>query len=72
MELTLPLTRMTTSDKLRALEKIWDNLSRASKKVPSPSWHADVLQARQKRLQNGSLHFTEWTEAKRTIRNRVK
>ena len=72
MELTLPLTRMTTSDKLRALEKIWDDLSRASENVPSPSWHADVLQARQKRLQNGSSRFTEWTEAKRTIRNRVK
>ena len=72
MELTLPLTRMTTSDKLRALEKIWDDLSRTSKNVPSPSWHADVLQARQKRLQNGSSRFTEWTEAKRAIRNHVK
>lgn len=72
MELTLPLTRMTTSAKLRALEKIWDDLSRSSANVPSPAWHADVLQARQKRLQNGSSRFTEWTEAKRTIRNRVK
>jgi len=72
MELTLPLARMTTSDKLRTLEKIWDDLSRTSKNIPSPSWHADVLQARQKRLQNGSLHFTEWTEAKSTIRSRVK
>ena len=72
MELTLPLTRMTTSDKLRALEKIWDDLSRASENVPSPSWHAEVLQARQKRLQKGSAHFTEWTEAKRAIRNHVK
>ena len=72
MELILPLTRMTTSDKLRALEKIWDDLSRASENVPSPAWHADVLQARQKRLQNGASCFTEWTEAKRTIRNRVK
>ena len=72
MELTLSLTRMTTSDKLRALEQIWDDLSRASKNVPSPSWHADVLKARQKRLHNGSSRFTEWTEAKRAIRNRVK
>ncbi|MFA7160027.1 MAG: addiction module protein [Kiritimatiellia bacterium] len=72
MTITLPLARMTTSDKLRALEKIWDDLSRTSENVPSPSWHADVLKARQKRLQNGSAHFTEWTEAKRVIRNRVK
>ena len=72
MELTLPLTRMTTSEKLRAMEKIWDDLSRASENVPSPSWHAAVLQARQKRLQNGSTRFTEWNEAKRTIRKRVK
>jgi len=72
MTITLPLARMTTSDKLRALEKIWDDLSRTSENVPSPSWHADVLKARQKRLQNGSARFTEWNEAKRIIRNRVK
>jgi len=72
MELTIPLNRMTTSDKLQALEEIWDDLRRTPEKVPSPSWHADVLQAREKRIQKGTSQFMEWSEAKQTIRERVK
>ncbi len=43
MEFTLPLDRMTTADKLRALAQIGDDLSRRPEEVPSPVWHADVL-----------------------------
>lgn len=72
MELALPLDRMTTSDKLRALEEIWDDLCRTPEDIPSPSWHSDVLEAREKRIQEGRSHFTEWSKAKRTIRDRAK
>ena len=72
MVTTLPLSRMTTSDKLAALEELWDDLSRVSENIPAPSWHDDVLQAREKRIQDGASSFTEWTEAKRMIRDRVK
>jgi hypothetical protein len=67
----IPLDRMTTLDKLRALEAIWDDLQRASKGVPSPSWHADVLRAREKRAEAGSSQFADWPGAKRRIRERA-
>ena len=72
MELTIPLDKMSTSDKLQALEEIWDDLHRTPEEIPSPSWHADVLQAREKRIKEGSSQFTKWSEAKQTIRDRVK
>ena len=43
MNFEIPLDRMSTSDKLRALEKIWDDLQRTPGAVPSLSWQADVL-----------------------------
>jgi len=72
MELAVPLERMTTEDKLRALEQIWEDLFRTPENIPSPSWHADVLEAREKRIREGSSHFTDWTEAKQEIRDSVK
>lgn len=71
MDTDLPLDKMTTSDKLRALEKIWDDLQRNTEEVPSPAWHEDVLQAREKRFKEGTSEFLEWSKAKANIRNRT-
>ena len=72
MEIALSLGRMTTSDKLRALEQIWDNLRHTSQDIPVPSWHADVLYAREQRIRSGTSKFHDWTEAKTRIRKRVR
>ncbi|MBW2252120.1 MAG: addiction module antitoxin RelB, partial [Deltaproteobacteria bacterium] len=37
MEVEIPLEKMTTLDKLRALERIWDDLQRTPEDIPSPS-----------------------------------
>jgi len=71
MAVGIPLRRMTTSDKLRAMEQIWENL-RSSPKVPSPSWHADVLRARERRIREGKSRFVDWPDAKRRIRERAR
>ncbi|MFH1954947.1 MAG: addiction module protein [Pseudomonadota bacterium] len=71
MEVQIPLDKMTTLDKLRALEKIWDALQAKPEDIPSPSWHSDVLQAREKRINEGSSQFSDWNEAKRRIRDRT-
>ena len=72
MELALPLDQMTTAEKLRALEQIWEDLCRTPDEVPSPSWHADVLQDREKRVQEDSSRFVDWAEAKQKIRDLTK
>jgi len=69
---TLPLDQMTTSDKLRIIEEIWEDLCRTAKDVPSPAWHADVLHARARRVGEGCSKYIDWAEAKKDIRNSVK
>jgi putative addiction module component (TIGR02574 family) len=69
MDVELPLEQMTIEDKLRTLERIWDDLCRSAKDVPSPAWHLDVLRAREQRLEEGPSKSVGWEEAKRRIRD---
>jgi len=68
MAIAIPLGKMTTPDKLRAIEEIWDDLRRTPKEIPSPAWHGDVLHARQSRVQEGASHYGDWNKAKSRIR----
>ena len=76
--LLLPYTHMVTIVKMdligqfHAMEQIWDDLCRNPENVPSPSWHSDILQAREGRVKEGSSKFTDWAVAKERIRNSVK
>ncbi len=69
MKLTLPLDKMTTEEKLLALEEIWEDLCRIPDNMPSPAWHGSVLEERQQRVEEGSSAFVEWTRAKQNIRD---
>jgi len=72
MEIALPLDRMTIEDKFRVLENIWDSLKRTPKDIPVPAWHADVLKAREMRVQEGTSVYGDWADAKRRIRERTE
>ena len=69
MKLTLPLDKMTTEEKLLALEEIWEDLCRIPGNIPSPAWHGSVLEERQQRVEDGSSAFVEWARAKQNIRD---
>ena len=71
MPVTIPLDKMTTADKLRALEEIWGDLQRLGDQIPSPAWHADVLRAREQRVEEGSASFVDWETAKGRIRGKA-
>ena len=71
MPLTLPLSEMTLEEKLQAMEALWDDLSRNSDILESPSWHEDILRERQQRLADGEASFMDWEQAKAYIRSRA-
>ena len=71
MDLSIPLNKMTIAEKLRAIEAIWADLARDVESIPSPAWHADVLNARAQRVKDGHSHFSDWEEAKSRIRKQA-
>lgn len=72
MKSTIQLDKMTTLEKLRVMEEIWSDLQKAPDQIPSPAWHSDVLQARERRIREGESSFGDWAEAKRRIREQTQ
>ena len=41
------------------------------KSIPSPSWHKDILDEREKAIENGEEEFIDWSEAKKQIQDKI-
>ena len=71
MEMVLNLDQMTISEKLAAMERLWEDIVRTPEAVPSPSWHGEVLSGRAKRIEEGKAEFAPLDEVKKRIRNNI-
>jgi hypothetical protein len=72
MPVNLPLSEMSVEEKLQLLEAVWADLSREPDEIESPSWHKDVLEETERRVQSGEATFSDWQNAKGSIRDRLK
>jgi putative addiction module component (TIGR02574 family) len=72
MDISLPLDKMTNSDKIAMMERIWDDLCRDPESIPSPTWHQDVLTAREKVIKEGRESFVSFDQVKEKIRDQIK
>jgi hypothetical protein len=72
MNTILDIGKLTRTENLRAMEELWEDLSRPEDQYPSPQWHGDVLREREEDLQAGKDEFIPWEEAKRMLRERSK
>lgn len=68
MDITLPLDQMSVAEKLRALEAIWEDLSRNEANLESPAWHGQVLMEREERAKSGGDAPVDWDVAKSQLR----
>jgi hypothetical protein len=69
--MTINLEEMTTEDKLKAMEMLWDDLCRSAPDFSSPSWHEDILEEREQMMRDGKDKFADWDQAKKDIRNSI-
>lgn len=70
MPLTVDLQQMSIPDKLRLMEALWDDLSKAG--VDSPTWHGDVLAERDRLIASGEERFVNWEAAKAQLREELQ
>lgn len=64
MDAALPLDKMSVEEKLRALDLLWGDFTQTPAALPSPDWHQDVPDARERRLREGKETFIPWDEAR--------
>lgn len=68
----LQIGQMTTKDKIRAMESLWDDLCKNADAVASPLWHKDILSKREKSASRGKEKFNDWDKEKERIRKSLK
>lgn len=72
MDISLPLDKMTSLDKIAVMEKLWDDLCRDPESISSPGWHKEILQTREREINEGKAEFADFDRAKERIRNQTK
>lgn len=72
MNTVVDIGSLTRTEKLRAMEELWEDLTRFEDDYPSPDWHADVLREREEALKTGKDAFVSWAEAKKMLREKPK
>ena len=68
MDIALPLSQMTTAEKLSVMEILWDDLCRTADDLPSPAWHGEVLAERERLLREGKTRFSDFEEVRDRLR----
>lgn len=54
---TAEIEKMSTSERLSAMEKLWDALCHEDTEPASPTWHQAVLEQRKKRMDSAEARF---------------
>lgn len=72
MSIILPLDNMTLADKLEAMETLWADILRRPADRPSPEWHKNILDERQRLVAEGKLRFLDWDTAMTDLRKELR
>ena len=61
---TVEIKKMSTVERLQAMEAIWDSLLREEAEIQSPEWHQDVLVERKQSIEEGRFFSMEEVKAR--------
>jgi len=67
----LQIDRMTLAEKLGAMEALWADLCRQEENIPVAQWHQDLLDERERLIEQGKATFVDWVTAKKRIAERT-
>ena len=71
MPVVLQLDQMTLEEKLRTMESLWEDLCRSEEAIPVPPWQKDLLDERERLIEQGKARFIDWVTAKKRIAERT-
>ena len=62
------IEKMSTSERLRSMEALWDALCHDSEEPQSPDWHRDVLADRKRLIESGEARFVSIEDARERLK----
>ena len=63
------IERMSVTERLQAMDQIWESLDRDGDEIPSPDWHQDILADRKARAQRGEAKFLTLAQLRSRLRS---
>ncbi|QIF01375.1 addiction module protein [Roseimicrobium sp. ORNL1] len=67
MNVVLPLSEMTTAEKMALIETIWEDIEKNSEELEMPAWHAEVLAGVEQRIASGEEEIRDWEDVKKEL-----
>ena len=64
--------KLPRAEKLRLMETLWEELSRADGEFESPVWHAKELAETELRLTDGKEQVLDWETSKKKLRKQFE
>jgi Putative addiction module component len=68
LELKEEVSRLSTAERLQAMEWLWASLSKRPAEIESPEWHGKVLAARKAKVDSGDAQFLSVAQLKKRLR----
>ena len=62
------IEKMSVTQRLQAMDQLWDSLNRSGEQIPSPDWHQDVLADRKACAQRGEANFLTLDQLRSRLR----
>jgi len=63
------IEKMSVTERLHAMDQLWDSLNRHDDEIPSPDWHQGVLADRKARVQRGEAKFLTLDQLRSHLRS---
>lgn len=63
------IEKMSVTERLQAMDQLWDSLTHDGNEIPSPDWHQDVLTDRKARAQSGEAKFLTLAQLRSRLRS---
>jgi hypothetical protein len=69
---TSEIRLLPLAEKLALLEVVWTEFCGEEEKLEVPDWHREILDDRQKSLDDGSMEILDWDVAKQQIDREIR
>ena len=64
------LKKMTAEEKFTVINLIWQDIA-VSSDIPTPDWHFDILDERERSLVDGTVQLEDWSDVKARLQARI-
>ncbi len=54
---TTTLKNMSKTERLQAMEALWDSFLYEDGEIDTPKWHKEIIEERNKKIENGTAEF---------------